>query len=121
GQVVDVDTGFTRYHFIFVNLNNDTAGVDIINHTTTLSHYGYTRVFRYNAFNTSTYQWLISTQCWYRLTLHVRTHQCTVSIVVLKERDQSSSHRYDLLRSNVHVLHLISRHQSKFVFITARY
>ena len=42
GQVVDVDTGFTRYHFIFIYLNDNTAGVDVIDYTTTFSNNGYT-------------------------------------------------------------------------------
>ena len=41
------------------------------------------------------------------LTHHVRTHQCTVGIVVLKERNAGSSHRSHLVRGYVHIIHLL--------------
>ena len=41
------------------------------------------------------------------LALHVRAHQCAVSVIVLQERYQRRSHRNDLLRRDVHVLDLV--------------
>ena len=104
GQVVNIDTGFTGDHFFFVYFNNNAAGVDIINCTTTLRYYCYARIFRYYPLNTGTYQRLISTQSWHGLTLHVRTHQGAVSIIVFQEWNKRCSNRYDLLWRNVHIL-----------------
>ena len=41
----------------------------------------------------------------YRLTLHVGTHQSTVGIIVLKERNHRCSNREDHTRRNVHKIH----------------
>ena len=40
------------------------------------------------------------------LTHHVRSHQCTVSVIVLKERNEGCSHRSHLVRRNVHIVNL---------------
>ena len=45
----------------------------------------------------------------YSLTLHVTTHQCTVSIVMLKERNKGSRYRNNLTRRNVHILNILWR------------
>ena len=42
----------------------------------------------------------------YRLLLHVRTHQRTVGVVVLEERDHVGRHRERLGRTHFHVLHV---------------
>ncbi len=53
------------------------------------------------------------------LTLHVRTHQGTVRIVVLKERNHRSGHRYDLVRSNVHILQIFRFNHREVTFKTS--
>jgi hypothetical protein len=41
------------------------------------------------------------------LALHVRSHQRTVGIIMLQERNQRSTQTNDLVRRNVHVFHFI--------------
>ncbi|MNO49928.1 hypothetical protein D3C76_402890 [compost metagenome] len=120
GQAVDVDAGFARQQLIFIDLDNDTGGVDVVDHAATLGHYGNTGVNGHGAFHTGTYQRLVGTQSRYGLTLHVRTHQGSVSIIVFQERDQGRCHRYDLLRAHVHVLDLVGVHKGGFTLVTAR-
>ena len=88
GQVVDIYTCFTGKGFFVVNFYNHTRCIDRIDHTAALSNHTYTGVLRYRTLNTGTYQRLLGFECRNRLTLHVRSHQCTVSIIVLKERDK---------------------------------
>ena len=45
------------------------------------------------------------------LLLHVGAHQGAVGVVVLEERDQRRADRDDLLRADVHQLHLVRRHR----------
>src|SRR5690606_1382442 len=116
----DVDAGFAWQQLIFVDLDNDTGGIDVVDHAATLGHYGYTGVNGHGAFHTGTYQRLVSTQSRYCLTLHVRTHQGSVSIIVFQEGDQSGCHRYDLLRAHVHILDLVGVHKGGFTFVAAR-
>ena len=88
GQVIDVDTCFARVHLIFVNFDNDTGCIDVLYGTATLSNCSNTGVDGNSTFHTGTNQRLISAQSRNRLTLHVRTHQCTVGVIVFQERDQ---------------------------------
>ena len=46
----------------------------------------------------------------HRLALHVRAHQGAVGVVVLEERDQGGGRADDLVRRDVHVLHLVRLH-----------
>jgi hypothetical protein len=47
----------------------------------------------------------------HRLLLHVGAHQGTVGVVVLDEGDQGGRDRHDLLRRDVHEVHLGRRHE----------
>ena len=71
GQAVDVDAGFARQQLIFVDLDNDTGGIDVVDHAATLGHYGNTGVNGHSAFHTGTNQRLVGAQSRYSLTLHV--------------------------------------------------
>ncbi|MNW69117.1 hypothetical protein D3C74_480490 [compost metagenome] len=75
-------------HLVFVNFDNDTGSIHVLDHTATASYGSNTGVNRYSTFHTGTYQRLVSTQGWNRLTLHVRTHQCTVGVIVFQEWNQ---------------------------------
>lgn len=84
GQVIDVDTRFTRMHLVFVNFDNDTGSINVLNGTATLSNSSNTGVNGNSTLHAGTNQRLISTQSRNRLTLHVRTHQCTVGVIVFQ-------------------------------------
>ena len=121
GQVVDVDTSFAGFNFIISNTNHDTAGVDGIDHAATTSHDANAGVASHVTFHAGTYQRLVSTQGWYSLTLHVRTHQRTVGVVVLEERDQRRSNRNYLLRRHVHQGDVFRRLDGELVQVTNSY
>ena len=55
-------------------------------------------------FHTSSYYRGFCCKKWYCLTLHVGSHQCTVGIVVLQERNQCCSYGEYHLRRYVHVV-----------------
>ena len=119
GQVINVDTCFTRVHLVFVNFDNDTGGIHVLNSTATFSNRSNTGVNGNSTFHTGTNQRLISTQSWNGLTLHVRTHQCTVGVIVFQERDQGRTDGYYLLGGYVHVVNLVAAEQTRFAFATA--
>ena len=48
-----------------------------------------------------------------RLALHVGAHQGAVGVVVLQERNQRGSHRHQLLRADVDVVHLVAADQNE--------
>ncbi|CDC97772.1 uncharacterized protein BN576_00508 [Alistipes sp. CAG:268] len=52
------------------------------------------------------------------LAHHVRAHQRTVGVVVLEERDEARGDRGDLIRSHVHEVHLIGRHDGEVGTLT---
>ena len=119
GQVVDVDACFARVHLVFVNFDNDTGRIHVLNSTATFSNRSYTGVNGNSTFHTGTNQRLISAQSRNRLTLHVRTHQCTVGVIVFQERDQGRTDGNHLLGGNVHVVNLVAAEQAGFAFATA--
>ena len=119
GQVIDVDTCFARVHLVFVNFDNDTGGIHVLHHAAALGNGGYAGVDGNSTFHTGTYQRLISAQGRNRLTLHVRTHQCTVGVIVFQERDQGRTDGNHLLGGYVHVVNLVAAEQARFAFATA--
>ncbi len=48
-----------------------------------------------------------------RLALHVRAHERAVGVVVLQERNQRGGHAHQLLRRDVHVVHLLPGHHDE--------
>ncbi|MNI67055.1 hypothetical protein D3C73_1226590 [compost metagenome] len=52
---------------------------------------------------------------WHRLTLHVRSHERTVGVIVLKERNESRRNRNYLFRGYVHVVNAITRHSQDVI------
>ncbi|MNE36365.1 hypothetical protein D3C80_1301730 [compost metagenome] len=52
---------------------------------------------------------------WHRLTLHVRSHERTVGVIVLKERNESRRNRNYLFRGYVHVVNPITRHRQDVI------
>ena len=68
--------------------DTDGCSVNIFNHTVTLGGYHGTRVFADLLLDTGTYDRCLVVEQRYCLTHHVRSHQRTVSIVVLQERNK---------------------------------
>ena len=57
------------------------------------------------AFQTGTHDRGVRKNERYRLTLHVRSHERTVGIIMLKEGDQRGGKSHDLVGRHVHVFH----------------
>ena len=104
GQVVDIDTDFTRYGLVIVHTDDDTTGVNVVNLATTAGNHGSPRVDCDGTLDAGTHQRLFRTQARNRLTLHVGAHQCAVRVIVLKERNQRGGDGNDLAGGHVHVL-----------------
>ena len=67
----------------------------------------HTRVTGRLLFNTGRDQRTLGLDQRHRLTLHVRTHQGSVGIVVLKERNERRSDRNNLNRADADIVDLI--------------
>ena len=52
------------------------------------------------------------------LAHHVTSHQCTVTVVVLQERNKASRNRANLLRSHVHQVNICRRHNGEVGILT---
>ncbi|VDM15228.1 unnamed protein product, partial [Wuchereria bancrofti] len=98
--------------------NHDTAGIDRVDHAATTGHDADAGVTGDVALHAGTYQRLVGAQGRYSLTLHVRTHQCTVGVVVLEERNQRGGNRDYLLRRYVHQGDVFRRLHGEFVQVT---
>ena len=116
GELVNVAAHFARkLHRMMLALdpNNDAFGIDRIDDSVTARKYDRARVAGGNAFHPSPDNRSLSTQQRHRLTLHVRTHQRAVCVVVFQERHERSGHRNQLLRADVDVIHFVAVHQHK--------
>ena len=58
---------------------------------------------------------------WNCLTLHVRSHQCTVGIVMLKEWNQRCTQTNNLVGSNVHEFHFIRLENREITCLSSFY
>src|SRR5690606_12752277 len=90
GEVVDIHTGFTGFNFVIMHTHDDPAGVDGVDDATTTGHDADAGVTGDVALHAGAYQGLVGAKGRHGLTLHVRTHQCTVGVIVLQERNQRS-------------------------------
>src|SRR5690606_4978972 len=121
GEVVDIHTGFTGFNFIIMHAHNDPAGIDRVDDAATTGHDADTGVTGDVALHASTYQGLVGTQGRHSLTLHVRTHECTVGVIVLQEWNQRSSYGHHLTRRHVHQGHVFGSLDAELVEVTDRY
>src|SRR5690606_33393444 len=112
-------THFAGNVFVVVHANHDTLGVDVVNHAATAGLHSSAGVNRHRTFDARTDQRLLGTQAGNSLTLHVGAHQCPVGVVVLQERNQRGSYRYDLRRGNVHVVDVFRRSHQRFTSLAA--
>ena len=87
--------------------DHDLSGCGALHHTCLLRYDADSGVNRSLHFHTCPYDRRLSCEERDRLTLHVGSHQRTVRIVVLEERDQSRSDREYHLRRNIHVIELV--------------
>ena len=87
---------------IGISLNYDLIGCGTLNNTGILSNYTNTGVNRCLALNTGTNNRCLSCKKRNGLTLHVGTHQRTVRVIVLQERDHGCRYGEYHLRRDIH-------------------
>ena len=86
-QVIDINTCLTRVRFIVVDANNNSPGINALDDTASEGHHTDPGIPRHIALHTGTNQRLLRFKSGHCLTLHVRTHQRAVRIIVFKKRN----------------------------------
>ena len=122
GNTVFLHRRFEAYEVLFlctVVENTDCCSINIIHNTLALGSNHCAAVLTYLLLNAGTYNRSLGTEQGNCLAHHVTAHQCTVSIVMLQEGNQTSSDRGNLLRSNVHQIHLCGRNNWVVIVATA--
>ena len=99
-------------------LDYDFVRTYLFDNTVFLGKYNNTAVLSRLVFHTCTNNGRFGFEKRNCLTLHVRTHQSTVSIVIFKERNHCCSNRYNLLGRNVHVVNVFSGNFEDFLSVT---
>ena len=102
-----------------VSLYNNLVGRKLFDNTAVFSHNGDTRVFCRLVFHTCSYYRRVRRKKGHSLTLHVGTHKGTVSVVVLKERNEGRSYGNHLLGRNVHKLYFRSVNLDNVLAVTS--
>ena len=109
-QPVDVDAGLGRVRLVG-GANDDTGGVDLIDHAGAARGDGGAGVAGDHAFHAGADERRLGANQRHRLTLHVGAHQRAVGVVVLEERNERRGDRNELLRRHVHEIHLVRRNE----------
>ena len=110
-EIVNINTGTGFVDFIFIDLDDDTAGVNRLDDAVMTGNNRRTGVMGDDPLHAGTDQRGIGTQQRHSLALHVRTHQGAVGVIVLEERNQRGGNRNQLLRRNVHQFDVVLVHQ----------
>ena len=90
--------------YAFIIGNYYFIGTALCDNAVFLGYYNCARIYCRLIFHTCADDRIL---CYHQrncLTLHVRTHQSTVCVIVLKERNHSRCYRYDHLRRYIHVV-----------------
>ena len=120
-QAVGRDRIFEAYEELVIRAvvaDLDRGSVDEDYFTSALCYDLRTRVTYQLSLDTRTDDRSFGTEERYSLTHHVRSHERTVSIVVLQEGNERSSDRGDLRRRNVHQLNFSGRHDREVSLLT---
>ena len=112
---------YELFFFRTVVQNTNGRSVHIFNHAITLSRNHRTGILTYLFFYTGTYNRRFATQQRHGLAHHVWTHQRTVRVVMLQERNQRCGNRSNLLRSHVHQIHIRRGNNRIIVILTTLY
>src|SRR6185369_8979608 len=120
-QLINIAADFTRQlHRVMLafHAHDDALGIDRIDDAGTASQNDGSRIAGSHAFHTGADDRRLRTEKRHGLTLHVRAHECAVSVIVLEERYQRGSDRYELLRANVDVVDLIAVDENEVTRLT---
>ena len=99
------------YNFFTDNSFNSTVNISDNNHPW---------VFCNTRFKTCTNSWSLSNQKRYCLTLHVRTHQCTVGIIMFNKRNHWSCNWNNLNRTYTDKVNFWCRFHNEFRTVSYR-
>src|SRR5208283_4993378 len=110
GEGVDVSAHFTAEHagVVAFHADDDALRIDLIDDAVALAEDHGAGVARGDAFHAGANEGRFATDQRHGLALHVGTHQGTVGVVVLQERNQAGGDGNELLRRNVDVIDLIA-------------
>ena len=86
--------------------DTDGCSIYILDNTLTLCSNHGTRILAHLLLKTSTYDRCIIVKQWNCLAHHVTSHQCTVTIIMLQEWNQTCWNRCNLLWRNIHIVNL---------------
>ena len=120
-QRINVRSDFTR-HLSFmgggaVHTDNDAFAIDRIHNTGALADNHRPGIASRDALHAGTHKRRFGAQQRYSLALHVRSHQCAVSVIVFKERNQAGGNRNKLFRADVHVLYFFTMNQNEVTLL----
>ncbi len=110
GQEVGLDRILERHVGIIgigIVANDNAGSIGELDDPRAFRHQHRARVAGDAAFEARAHDRRLRPQQRHGLALHVRAHQGAVGVVMLQERDQARRRRYDLVRSDVHVLHFV--------------
>ncbi len=107
-QAVDVDARL-RGIFLLGRAHDDTRRVDLIDDTGAAGGDCGARIARDDLLHAGADQRRLGLDQRHCLTLHVRTHQRAIGVVVFKERDQCGRDRHELLWRHVDEVDLVLR------------
>jgi hypothetical protein len=108
------DAGLVRFH-----AHDHALGVHLVHDAVASADDDGARIARGHPFHARAYQRRFALDQRHSLALHVRAHQCAVGIVVFKEWNQRRSHRHQLLRRHVDVVHFLARLQHEVTCLPA--
>ena len=94
--------------------NNYPVCIYTFNNTVSFCNNRNARVSCNNILDTCSDKWRLSFQKRHSLSLHIRTHKSTVSIIIFKKRDHRCCHTYQLLWRNIHVVNFRRINHLKF-------
>ena len=113
GETIDVHTRLRAFK-VFRCADHDTERVNLLYHTCPAGDDGGAAVTRNNRLHAGANERGLGMNQWNGLTLHVRTHEGAVCVIVFEERNERGSNRHNLLRGDVHVLDVIFRNHGCF-------
>ena len=123
-QLVGLRVIVKAYQPFFIGsivLNGDLLCIHILNNSISFGIDQYSGIGSYLSFQTCTYDRRVWSQQWNCLTHHVRSHQRTVRIIVLQERNQRCGNGSNLVRRNVGIFYLCWVHNREITFFTGNY
>ena len=113
-MVVDVGAHLLADAFLLAfHAHDDALAVDVVHGPGAPREHHRARVTRGDVLHARADVGRARPQQRHGLALHVRSHQRAVRVVVLEERDERRGHRDELLRRDVHVLHVGGRRQDE--------